>query len=283
MPVAILPNGDHRDRGAHPAQEGIAGGPGRPMMPHLEHFRLPHRLDQRRLRGKARVSREHRVERAIGDPQDHRVLIGRQVGLDPGLGGVQDRQDHRIQRHGIAGAAGAPRRPNLIHRSLELEIQRGPQRLTRLDHQVGRQRAGQGRNPAQVIGVAVTGDQKIQRPNPVPAEKRQHHAPPGIAGRRSRTAIHHGPAPARGAEHDGVPLAHVQHVEVELLPALTRGQRGDDDAGPRPGQEKGRAAQAERAQVGPPLADPDRRSQCQDPRDGKGRAGEAADLAARHR
>jgi len=221
MPVPILSNRDHGDPGAHPVQEGITGGARRPVVSHFQHVRVPQAQRQRRLGGKARIPREDRVEGSVAHPQDHRVLVRRQVRLHPGLGRVQHGQGHRIQRQGIAGAGRAPRGSSLIDRPLELEVERCPQRLTRFDHQVRRQEPGHRGKATQVIGVAVSGDHEVERADPLPAEERQHHAPPGVARGGSGAAIHQRPTPAWRAEHDGVALPNVQHVQTKLLTALT--------------------------------------------------------------
>ena len=67
----------------------------------------------------------------------------------------------------------------------------------------------------------MTGDHEIERTNPLPAKVRKHHAPPGITDGGSRATVYDRPSSARRAEHDGVPLPHIQHVEPELPPTLT--------------------------------------------------------------
>ena len=125
------PHRDDRHPGPDHVQPCLTGGSGRAVVTHFEHLRLRRGVYQQGLGGQAGVAGQQGVEVAVGQADDHGILIGIQVGGHPGLGGVQNGQGDRIQPDGIAGASRPPGHAIFV---------RGPQQVQvlRRSHGLGR-------------------------------------------------------------------------------------------------------------------------------------------------
>lgn len=223
MAVPVGTDRDHRCSGPDRVEPGDAGRARRSVVTHLQQLRGPAHQRQRRLRREPCVTGEHGVEPAVRHPDDHRVLVGREMSVDPWLRWVKHREGHRVQPQRVAGPRGSPGGPRFIHGPQVVEVQGRAQRLSRLEHQVGVQRGHDARNAAQVVRVPVRGDDQIQAARTLPPEERKDHAASCVPLGRARPAVDQRPAAMRRADHDRVSLAHVQHVEREPAAIAARG------------------------------------------------------------
>ncbi len=258
MPVGILAHRDHRNLRAHGVEPGVARGPGRAVVAHLQDLRGHGLQAQDRLRREPRVTGEHGVEPAKAHAQNHRVLVGGEMRLDPGLRGVQDRQGDGIHHQRVTGPAGAPGHGRLVHRSEIVEIEGGAQGLPGLDHQVRGERLHQRGHASQVIGIAVAGNGDVEPLRTVAAQERQHHAPARVSRRSPGPTVYRDPPAVRRAQRDGVPLPHVQHIDRKAVGVPARGDGRQDRGDPGAGREHRRRARPKRPHVGPLTADPQR-------------------------
>src|SRR5207244_3100096 len=109
--------------------------------------------------GAALVGSEHRdaVRREAREHVGRRLAVAVYIGGQRPPEGVraQHFERHAVQLDPVAGPRRVPARARLFYPGEKLEIQRPPQRLPRLEHQLGIERFHHRGHPAQVIGVAV--------------------------------------------------------------------------------------------------------------------------------
>src|SRR5206468_3451619 len=110
----------------------------------------------------------------------------------------------------VPGARRMPPRARRLDVREKLEIQRSTQRLPRLEHELRVERLDDGRQPTEMIGVAVGRHDDGDTPYVLATQEGDHHPPPGIALRGPGTAVDHDPAAVGRPEGGCVTLAHVQ-------------------------------------------------------------------------
>ena len=144
--------------------------------------------------------------------------------------GAHHVQAQPVDLEAIAATRRMPGRARRFHRRQELEVQRPPQRLTRLQDQPWRKHPEHRRDAAQVVRVAVRRDHEREPRSAVPPQVRNHHAAAGVAHRRPGAAIDQNPAARGGPQQGGVPLPHVEEMYLNATAIVER--RGAGERGP---------------------------------------------------
>src|SRR2546426_4428942 len=156
MAVMVAPpHADHGLAGRELTQPGVGRRGARAVVPHLQQLHRPHPAREPRLDGKPRVRLEQQPHRAVGYAQHDAVLVhverqGEECGVR-----AQHLKRHAVQLDPVPGPRGMISGPSRLDLAQELKIQRPPQRLSWLEHDVRPERAHHPRQPAQVIRGAV--------------------------------------------------------------------------------------------------------------------------------
>lgn len=164
VPVAVLADADDRDPGLEALEPRCRRARARSVMPHLEQFNGPasgrpsgEDLGLRRGSG---VTGQDGVETSEAHVQDHRILVGCDLTVDPIRRGVQHREGDPVHHEGVAGSRCLPGETEAIDGREVLEVERPAQRLPGFQHHLGLEGPGDARSPAQVIGIGVRDDQR---------------------------------------------------------------------------------------------------------------------------
>ena len=116
-----------------------------------------------------------------------------------------------------------PRRARPFHVRQELQVQRPPERLPRLEHEARREGVQHRRNPAQMIGVAVRRDDQRHLPRAMPSQEWDHDAASRVRLRSAGATVDDDPATSRCPQRRRITLADVQEMYLQALTGVERG------------------------------------------------------------
>src|SRR5438105_3940095 len=159
----------------------------------------PHRPRESGLDRHARIRLEQEPHRAVRHAQHHAVLVHVEWQRHPERIRAQHLQRDTVHLDPLTGARRMPARARLFYPCEKLEIQRPPQRLPRLEHQLGIERLHHGGHAAQVIGVAMRRHRHRHPAGALAPQERDHHTPSGIALGRAGARVDHDPTSVGGA------------------------------------------------------------------------------------
>src|SRR6266496_180007 len=213
MAVTVVPpHTDHRFVRRQLVEPRVRRRRARAVMAHLEQLHPAHRPRHPPFDRQPRIRLEQHPLGAVRHPQHHAVVVHVERQPHPQRIGAQHLEHHAVHLDPVPRSGRVPARPRRFHLGEELEIQRPPQRLPRLEHQLGIECLDHCRQTAQVIGVAVRRDHHREPLRPLPAQERDHHTPPGVAPGNAGTPVNHNPAAVRGAESGRITLAYIEKM-----------------------------------------------------------------------
>jgi hypothetical protein len=244
MPVGVV--GTDRDQSdPRPGcREEARIGVGAAVVRHLEHVgaQVDPVPDQPRLHLRAQIAGEQHAHPALGDPDDHREVVGGGRPRGPPRVGRQDLDRGRSHAPAGTGDQGRPGAAVSTDQGVESRaaVVGGRERRRRHHPRLPPgQRAGQA---GRVVGVQVREQYEWQRVDAEPVEAAVDRADVG-------PGVDEDPAAAADGQHEGVPLPHVARDDdgVRRWPAADQlPQRPADDH--QPDQRR----QSQRAQRRPP-------------------------------
>src|SRR5213080_1038441 len=157
-----------------------------------------------------RVSLEQEVRAAESHPQHHSVLVHIERQRHPHTVRAQHLEHDAVHLDPVAGARRVPAGARSLDRGEKLEVQRPAERLAGLEHQLGGEVLDYGREPAQVISIAMRRHDQRDPPGTVATQERDHDPSPRVAPRDPRASIDRDPAAVRRSQHRRVALAYIQ-------------------------------------------------------------------------
>src|SRR6266487_712950 len=123
---------------------------------------------------------------------------------------AQHLERHSVQLDPVARPRRMPARARLFYPGQKLEIQRPPQRLPRLEHELGIERFHHRGHAAQVIRVAVGRHRHCHPAGALASQERDHDPAPRVALGRPGARIDHDPTVVRRAQHCCVTLPYIE-------------------------------------------------------------------------
>ena len=152
---AVPANADHRDTRPNGIQQGRRGAARRAMVPDLQQFHGAQGGEEQGFHRPSGIAGEERVE--IFEPQmkNQGVFVRRDLTGHPPGRGVQDRKGDRVDQQRIAGPRSTPILNERVDGTQILAVERGPQRLSRLEHHGGTRALDDSRESTEVIRIPV--------------------------------------------------------------------------------------------------------------------------------
>jgi hypothetical protein len=191
-------------------QEGVAGRPARPVVPHFQDVGRGKHPGEGRFGHETGVPHQQRREFAQRYRQDHRIRVEVVALPRPD----QWRMQH-LKAHPVNGpfGPGARRMPAHVVRGQGAEpavVGTVAERLPRLDHRANIDPVDQGARPSHVITVRVRQDEGIKPRHPLAGKQRQQDPSSGInPAALHRPRIDREPVATGGADQRGVALPDI--------------------------------------------------------------------------
>jgi hypothetical protein len=198
--------------------------------------RFPRRRD-RFLRGVLEISGQEGRLPSPREAQRQRVVVADRPRRGARSGGIQHREPHSLPGQVNPAARPHDRRSNLLRRLFRSGVTPISTARIAQPQRLGAEGAENRRSPAQMIAVRVRHHEEIELQDPQGPQRRRHDPRPHVevvAGPPSR--IDEDGAAARQPHQDGVPLADVEHDDLQAA-VRPHDSSPQDEAGPENRQE----------------------------------------------
>ncbi|PYP76889.1 MAG: hypothetical protein DMD25_09685 [Gemmatimonadetes bacterium] len=197
--VVIVPaHADHRFARRQLVEPRVRRRGLRAVMAHLQHLHPTHGPRQPALDRQPGIGLEQQPHRAVPDPQHHAVLVHLERQPKPERVWAQHLEHDAVHLDPVPCARRVPPRARCLDAREKLQIQRSAQRLPRLEHQLRVECLHNGREPTQMIGIAVGRHDHGDPPHALAPQEGDHHPPPRVALRGPGAAVDHDPAAVGG-------------------------------------------------------------------------------------
>src|SRR5205807_8897391 len=194
LAVAVVQaHADHRLVRRQLVEPRVRGRTARAVMTHLQELDRTHPPREPRVDRQSSVRLEQQSHGAVRHAQHHPMLVHIERQRHPERVRSQHLERDAVDLDPVAGASRVPARSRGFYPGEKLEVQRPPQRLPRLEYQLGIERFHHRGHAAEVIGVAVGRHRHGHPARALAPQERDHDTSAGVGLRGTGAAIHYNP------------------------------------------------------------------------------------------